>query len=138
MLGGDMKFLHTAMGLDACNSVYSCLLCKIKKAQFVDATTEMRPEDKRTLLDQRERLRSNDKEQGYELEPIFDYIEYDDIVFDTLHLLLRVAGNFKNNNNHFSFLSLTAIYEITYLFILNLPKYPRQTLRTSNQRFAHD
>jgi hypothetical protein len=30
-LGGDMQFLLTALGLNAANSKYSCLYCKIDK-----------------------------------------------------------------------------------------------------------
>ena len=96
LLGGDMSFVHTVMGLNACNSSHSCFLCKIKAEHFATATTEMQPEDKRTLKDLRERLRSGRDLQGYKSEPIFDYIEFDDIVFDTLHLLLRVAGKLQS------------------------------------------
>jgi hypothetical protein len=37
---------------------------------------------------------SFDKLQGYKNEPLFDYIEFNDIVFDTLHMLLRITGKF--------------------------------------------
>jgi hypothetical protein len=34
LLGGDMKFLHTVMGLNSCNSNNPCLWCKLNKDLF--------------------------------------------------------------------------------------------------------
>jgi hypothetical protein len=34
LLGGDMKFLHTVMGLSACKSNFPCLWCKWPKDFF--------------------------------------------------------------------------------------------------------
>ena len=92
LLGGDMSFLHTAMGLNACNSNNSCFLCKVTSDEFWQTTTELRLQDKRTLRDLFEKLESGSDQLGYKMEPIFDYIEFEDIVFDTLHLVLRVTG----------------------------------------------
>ena len=96
LLGGDMSFLHTAMGLNACHSNNSCILCKAVASTFHQTTTELRQEDKRTIQDLRDKLHCKNQE-GYKNEPIFDFIEFEDVVFDTLHLLLRVAGNLTLN-----------------------------------------
>ena len=87
-----MSFLHKAMGLNSCNSNNPCFLCKVRADEFYKTATELRTEEKRTLPDLFDKLQSGNDLQGYKNEPIFDYIEFEDLMFDTLHLLLRVTG----------------------------------------------
>jgi hypothetical protein len=99
LLGGDMKFLHTVMGLNSCNSNNPCLWCKLNKDLFSKSST--------VALHEIQGLKRNSEEQknhlkhvfigetqsmlGYSKERIFDFIDFEDCVFDTLHLLLRIV-----------------------------------------------
>jgi hypothetical protein len=99
LLGRDMKFLHTVMGLSACNSNLPCLWCKWHKDFFSKLGTI--PEIltlKRTTQEQSAHLKREnafliDPEPilGYAKEPILDFSEFEDCVFDTLHMLLRIV-----------------------------------------------
>jgi len=101
LLGGDMKFLHTVMGLSACNSNLPCLWCKWHKDFFSKLSKDAIPEIstlKRTTQEQSAHLKREnafliDPEPilGYAKEPILDFIEFEDCVFDTLHMLLRIV-----------------------------------------------
>jgi hypothetical protein len=118
LLGGDMSFLHTTMGLNACNSNHPCFLCKEEAKSFHKASAELKAElrtlaDAHKLLSMHSQQSKSKKEnlaktatnqlQGYQDESIFDFIEFEDIVFDTLHMLLRITGNiFKSLFKYFS------------------------------------
>jgi hypothetical protein len=101
LLGGDMAFLHEMMGLNACNSKHCCMLCKTPKEEFFKNDIAGMQNLKRTKEDQIDCLK-NVKEikfgyvhkavEGYLHPPIFGFISFDDIVFDTLHLSLRLPG----------------------------------------------
>ena len=101
LLGGDMKFLHEMMGLSACNSTHCCFVCKIPKEDFYNNDLKEATNCKRSIIDQAEKLKGvkknffdvpKDNVDGYLYEPIFSFINYDDIIFDTLHLSLRLPG----------------------------------------------
>ena len=95
LLGGDMKFIHEVMGLNQCNSKNCCFLCKITKEEFsknnlAEIKCEKRSIDE--LLEKIKKIPYFDKEHvnGYKKAPIFSFITFDDLVFDTLHLSLRL------------------------------------------------
>ena len=101
LLGGDMKFLHTVMGLSACNANNPCLWCKWNKDFFFKLSKEATPEIldlKRTTEEQENHFKNQNvflgetnSLLGYSRKPIFDFIDFDACVFDTLHLLLRIV-----------------------------------------------
>ena len=101
LLGGDMKFLHTVMGLSACNSNHPCLWCKWHKDYFAKLSMDALPEIlglKRTTEEQERFLKKDnislmesESVEGYAKTPIFDFINFDQCVFDTLHMLLRIV-----------------------------------------------
>ena len=101
LLGGDMKFLHTMMGLNACNSNHACLWCKLHKKSFAKLSKDALPEIedlKRTIEEQATNLNGQEvfledpkSYLGYSNLRIFDFITFDDCVFDTLHMLLRIV-----------------------------------------------
>ena len=99
LLGGDMKFLHTVMGLNSCNSNNPCLWCKWNKDFFSKLSSQALPEIiglARNSKEQSDHLKNvflaeAEPLLGYSKERLFDFIEFDDCVFDTLHLLLRVV-----------------------------------------------
>ena len=101
-LGGDMKFLHDMMGLNACNSNYSCLICKLLKDDFYKNNLETIKKLKRTIQDQKNKLgkgfflSDSGNADGYKNSPIFSFITFDDLIFDTLHLSLRLPGKLIN------------------------------------------
>jgi len=101
LLGGDMKFLHEMMGLNACNAKHSCLMCKMAKDEFFKNDTNEIKNLKRTSGDQISNLSkvkkqkfgvSGDAVEGYLNTPIFSFLTFDDVIFDTLHLSLRLPG----------------------------------------------
>lgn len=101
LLGGDMKFLHTSMGLNACNSNNPCLWCKWHKDFFSNLSAIALPEIaslRRTIEEQLKHfneqsllLGTPESMLGYSNIPVFDFINFEDCVFDTLHLLLRIV-----------------------------------------------
>ena len=95
LLAGDMKLLHIAMGLNGCNSKNSCLCCKVERSNFykmdkTDIKNNIR--NSKELNEKIKTLEPDKSSQGYQRKPIFDFISFDDVVFDTLHLLLRISG----------------------------------------------
>lgn len=101
LLGGDMKFLHEIMGLSACNSSHSCYICKAPKEDFFKNDLKQFVDLKRSTHEQTEKLKSVKKKifdihsesvEGYLHEPIFKFIPYENVIFDTLHLSLRLPG----------------------------------------------
>ena len=101
-LGGDKKFLHIMMGLDSCNSKHCCLFCEIGKEEFYKNDLKEFENLKRSCLDQEDKLKNTKKLifdhpcetiDGYKNSPIWSFISYDKVVFDTLHLSLRLPGN---------------------------------------------
>jgi hypothetical protein len=66
LLGGDMKFLHIVMGLNACNSNNPCLWCKWHKDNFSKESKDALPEIlelKRSSEEQNNFLKNNQKEK---------------------------------------------------------------------------
>lgn len=129
-LGGDMKFIHEMMGLSACNSTHCCFVCKVPKEDFYKNNLKDILNLKRSTFDQSEKLKGVRKKifeipiessEGYLHEPIFSFISYDDIVFDTLHLSLRLPGKLIK----LVFLELRTLDSSTSVNIDDLP-YQKQ------------
>ncbi len=87
--GKDFKlkfFLgRLAMGLNACNSNFSCTWCMTHKDQY--------HLNEKSIIDNNFRKIGNSVigSDGYVHSPIFKFLDFDDVVFDTLHLLLRIT-----------------------------------------------
>jgi hypothetical protein len=99
LISGDMKFLHIIMGLNSCNSKNSCLYCKIDKTAFSENNKILIKNQLRSTDDLRTNIENTDPGSsisGYLYEPIFEFISFEDVVFDTLHLLLRITGKLIN------------------------------------------
>ena len=106
IMGGDLKWLHAIMGLNACNSSHPCLWCKFHKDNFSKLSGECLNDVKDLKRNIKEPL-NNFKNQkgfleepkeflGYQNTPIFDFIDFEDCVFDTLHMLLRIVEKLMN------------------------------------------
>lgn len=94
LLGGDMKFLHLMMGLASCNSNNSCLICKISKKDYFRNNKELIKTNLRSVEDLKKNIQDinlGDINKGYKTYPILQFIDFEDVVFDTLHLLLRIS-----------------------------------------------
>jgi len=89
--GGDLKFLATIFGINPANSDYPCLWCKcnLKNILDVNAVWPISRSHKEAL--ERIPLKTKDQRQGYVREPLVDFVPFDSILIDTLHLLLRIT-----------------------------------------------
>ena len=77
-LGCDYKMLLLLYGKKAANSSFSCIYCKANLKEVPDLTLNYKIE--RKLADENEHF-----------EPLINFIEYDKVIVDFLHLLLRVS-----------------------------------------------
>ncbi|KAK3082818.1 hypothetical protein FSP39_006271 [Pinctada imbricata] len=98
-LGGDMKFLLTAMGLNAANAKFSCIYCKIDKNDRWDVS---KPENfyasdknKRTV-EEMKRMSQSKSKFGCVRPPLLD-IDLDHVVIDELHLMMRITDVLLRN-----------------------------------------
>lgn len=101
IFGGDMKFLLLAMGMNAANSNYACLWCKIHKSNRWDMSVsndQYNGENMRTLHEMKECVKQKgiDKKKGCIDLPLID-IEPKNCVPDELHLFLRITDIIFNS-----------------------------------------
>lgn len=100
-LGGDYKFLLMVMGLNAANSVYACLWCKIAACDRWDTSKPKsfyESKDMKRTLEDLQTLSSKPKTSNYGcVHPPLIKIELDHIIPDELHLLLRVTDKLLKN-----------------------------------------
>jgi hypothetical protein len=85
LLRGDMKFLRAAIGLNACNASHGCLWCTEVTSNYCKNNRNDFSSKQRCIDDFRQH------KNGCVNERIFKFISFDDVVFDTLHLLLRIT-----------------------------------------------
>ena len=103
-LGGDMKFLLLACGLNSANSEYSCIWCKCPSRQRFDTSklwSVIDPEKGARTISEIKELASKPKRQraikyGCIEQPLFPTIPISHVVIDTLHLLLRISDVLMN------------------------------------------
>ena len=93
--GGDLKFLALLYGLNAANSDYPCIWCKCNITEKLDLT---RLKDwsisDRKLTESAQIVQSGRESKGYIRPPILNFIEFDSVILDMLHLYLRVTDRF--------------------------------------------
>ena len=100
-LSGDMKFLLLVLGMNAANSKYACIYCKVPKTERW-ITSRCRNfyymiKLRRTSQQMKDTARKKPKEDFGVLEtPLFD-IPLEFCVLDELHLLLRITDNLTRN-----------------------------------------
>jgi len=93
-LAGDMKFLATAMGINQANSNFACVWCTAHIQDFglewsisdpmFGARSHKESEVKRVHKNSLNRL-------GYIAVPLFDFIPFQNVIIDLLHLFLRIT-----------------------------------------------
>ena len=88
---GDLKFLATMFGINPANSDYPCLwcTCNLKNILDVNAKWPITRTYKQAL--EKKNLKTKEQRQGYVREPLIDFIDFDSVLIDTLHLLLRIT-----------------------------------------------
>ena len=123
-LGGDLKFLSTVLGLSTNfnNSLYPCAWCKCKRANFKDynsTTVSIKDINKeaRSLAEA-----AVSRENGYINEPIIDFIAFDHVIIDLLHLWLRITDVLLER----------LLNEVEYLDFLKTKKKPRCGVASSH------
>lgn len=98
-LGGDMKFLLLALGLNAANSKYACRYCKIPKEDRYDMTKDEMyywgPSMVRSIVDMK-KLSTRKFNYGSVRLPLL-HIPIDHVIVYELHLFDKVKGKFKTN-----------------------------------------
>jgi hypothetical protein len=92
-LGGDMKFISLVLGLDTnfASGSNPCPWCKCSRKDFkkyrqLDLSITNPLNYARTLNEARE-----SRIDGYVKEPLIDFIEFDHVIIDLLHLWLRIT-----------------------------------------------
>ena len=96
-LGGDLKFLALVLGINAANSKRPCIWCFSNKKHFCNYKKIFSIRDKilkaRTLKHAKKRyLKKAVKDRlGYTAKSLVNFIEFDDVVVDVLHLNLRIS-----------------------------------------------
>ena len=91
-VGCDMKMLAILFGINAANSNFSCLWCNCNLSQPVNMQMEW--SISRTQADASTHHLNGF--EGYTEEPIIKFVDFDCIVIDTLHLLLRISDKLFN------------------------------------------
>jgi hypothetical protein len=94
-LGGDMKFISTVLGLDVnfATGLFPCPWCKCLRARFreyktMDFSITNNAKYARSLEEA-----NRTEGHGYKNAPVIDFIPFDHVVIDLLHLWLRISGN---------------------------------------------
>ena len=104
-LGGDMKFLALAIGIEAANSTYSCIWCKCPSTERHDLKKNWSVTDKvsgrtRSIdeIQKCAKVKKNKKNEKYGCinQPIFPCIPIKCVVPDILHLFLRISDVLMN------------------------------------------
>jgi hypothetical protein len=83
-LSGDLKFLAMMLGISNANGEHPCIWCTNSKKNFINDC----------VMD---RILENSKlgEYGYLREPIINFIKYENIILDTLHMFLRISDKLE-------------------------------------------
>lgn len=84
-LGGDMKFLLLVLGLNGPTAVFNCLYCTEPKNSYYKRIFGLSFPITRSIA------ACNSGGYGYIRMPIIDFIDFSDVVFDPLHMFLRVS-----------------------------------------------
>lgn len=101
-LGGDMKFLLMACGLNSANGEYACIWCKCPSHQRFDISKSWSLTDPekgaRTISEIKEMASKKRRGSKYGCveQPLFPSIPISHVVIDTLHLLLRISDVLMN------------------------------------------
>ena len=88
-LGGDLLFIANMLGLKGGNANYACPWCtaNLKEKTNVDRIYNPRSYEEAIRI-----ISTSKKEDlGYVNKPIIDFVNYDDITIDILHLLIRIS-----------------------------------------------
>ena len=91
-LGGDWKFLATVCAIGPANQNYACIWCLCPKMLRHDVTKEWPLMDVncgRTIA--KIKIDFKSKRHNCKNQPIFDFIELDHVIIDTLQLFLRIC-----------------------------------------------
>ena len=85
--GGDLKSLSIIFGIVGSNGNHGCLWCHCNLSEPVKINENYPFKRTQELSNEN----STEKKLGYTNKPIIDFIEYEDIIFDMLHLHLRIT-----------------------------------------------
>ena len=95
-LSSDLKMLYQLYGLNSANSRYACFYCffnfdeKIENNKIQDLKIERNLNDINNLIHEK----TVDKRKGHILHPIIDFINFDEVIIDKLHMVLRITDQF--------------------------------------------
>ena len=102
-LGGDLKFLAIACGIDAANAEYACVWCKCPKGMRSDMKQEWSLTDPkkgaRTIDEITEKSvlgKKNKNRFNCSHVPLFPFVPIEQVVIDTLHMFLRISDILTN------------------------------------------
>ena len=90
------------LGLKACNATYACHKCEIKKEDFWQDNSRIcqlvlrSTERSKYCLDPKNEV----DDMSYERRPIFHFIEFSEVVFDTMHESVRIPNHMLKMTYH--------------------------------------
>ncbi len=95
VIGGDMNFSLILFGLNLANAKYSCMYCTTKQTDFSNVTDDYKItrtiEQSKNIYNENHLKKKNiDTSLGVVNLPIFDFIGFDELIYDILHQFLRI------------------------------------------------
>ena len=97
-LGGDLKFLAIACGIESATAQHACVWCKCNKSQRSDMQLEWSISDPskgaRTVAEISEKCKlgkSNKNRYNCKHPPLFPFIPINRVIIDTPHVFLRIS-----------------------------------------------
>ena len=94
-LGGDWKFLACVCGLGAASQDYACIWCKCPRNQRHDIQRVWSLSNSAQGARSLEEISSFAKSKKFNCKAtsLFNFIPFDHVIIDTLHLFLRISDN---------------------------------------------
>ena len=97
-LGGDLKFLALACGIESANAEHACVWCKCSKGKRADMQMQWSVTDPNKgarsveeIMEKCKLGKTNKNRYNCKHQPLFPFIPIKQVVIDTLHLFLRIS-----------------------------------------------
>jgi hypothetical protein len=144
MLGGDLKSIALLFGINCANSNYSCVWCHCNlRGELTDLDGEWKIDRSQSLSIEK---CGTENCLGYKHKPLITFIEFDCIVIDHLHLLLRISDQLfdllqekliRQDNNDSLDMSQRKSYQMFEAFLGNDCKITNPVIHSAVNKEMH-